>query len=60
MLRLPSQSSYRSQCPRRGFGDGGAKICELFNYIELIVIDGDGWQFHCILLQDVCLLQADD
>ena len=40
-------------------GDGVAKICELFNDIELIVIDGDGWQFHCILLQDVCLLQTD-
>ena len=23
-------------------GDGGAKICELFNDIQLIVIDGDG------------------
>ena len=23
-------------------GDGGAKICELFNDIELIVTDGDG------------------
>ena len=40
-------------------GDGGAKICELFNDIELIVIDGDGWQFHSILPQDVCLLQTD-
>ena len=39
--------------------DGGAKICELFNNIELIVIDGDGWQFHCILPQDVCLLETD-
>ena len=38
--------------------DGGADICELFNDIELIVIDGDGWQFHCILPQDVCLLQT--
>ena len=25
------------------------KICELFNDIKLIVIDGEGWQFHCIL-----------
>ena len=23
-------------------GDGGAEICELFNDIELIAIDGDG------------------
>ena len=36
-----------------------SKICELFNDIELIVIDGDGWQFHCILPHDVCLLQTD-
>ena len=40
--------------------DGGAKICELSNDIELIVIDGDGWQFHCILSQDVGLIQTDD
>ena len=40
-------------------GDDGAEICEVFNDIELIVIDGDGWQFHCILPQDVCLLQTD-
>ena len=40
-------------------GDGGAKICELFNDIELIVIDGDGWQFRCILPQDVGLLETD-
>ena len=59
VLWLPSQSSNRSQCPSRGCWDGGAKICELFNDIELIVIDGDGWQFHCILPQDVCLLQTD-
>ena len=39
--------------------DGGAKIRELSNDIELIAIDGDGWQFHCILPQDVCLLQTD-
>ena len=40
-------------------GDGGAKICELFNDIGLVVIYGDGWQFHCIRPQDVCLLQTD-
>ena len=38
--------------------DGGAKICKLFNDIELIVIDGDGWQFHCILSQDFGLLET--
>ena len=27
--------------------------------IKLMVIDGDGWQFHYILPQDVCLLQTD-
>ena len=39
---------------REVVGDGGAEMCELFNDI-----DGDGWQFHCILPQDVCLLQTD-
>ena len=31
----------------------------MFNRIELTVIDGDGWQFHCILHQDVGLLDTD-
>ena len=31
----------------------------MFSDIELIVIDGDGWQFHCILPWDVYLLQTD-
>ena len=40
-------------------GDGGAKICELLNDVQFAVIDGDGWQFDCILPQEVCLLQTD-
>ena len=58
MLWLHFQSPYRSQCPRRGC-DGEAKMCELFSDNELIVVDGGGWQFHCILPHDVCLLQTD-
>ena len=53
MLWPPSKPSFRSQCPR---GDNGAKICELF---KLIVIGADGWQFYCILPQDVGLLETD-
>ena len=34
-------------------------ICELFNDVELIFIDGDGRQFHCILPKDVGLFETD-
>ena len=40
--------------------DGGAKIFELFNDIELIVIDNDDWQFRCILSQDFGFLETGD
>ena len=40
--------------------DSGVKnLCELFNDIELVVIDVDGWQFDCILPHDVALYETD-
>ena len=36
-------------------GDGGVKVRELMDCIQLIVIDGDGRWRHCTLSQDVRL-----
>ena len=33
--------------------------CSITYHVELIVIDGDGWQFHCIQALEVGLLDTD-
>ena len=40
-------------------GDCWSKVRELVMGIKLIVIDGDGWWWLCILAHYICLLQAD-
>jgi len=40
-------------------GDCWSKVCELVIRIKLVVIDGDGWWWRCILPHYICLLQAD-
>ena len=40
-------------------GDGGAKVCERMDDIELIIMDGDGWWRFGAFSHDVDLFQAD-
>ena len=39
-------------------GSGGAEIRKLVEGVEFVVVDGDDWQYPCVMYQDVRLLHA--